>query len=249
MFVLFSSTTSIKSESKEECFQATTDDTEDVAHLWHRRFGHLSYKGLKTLQTKSMVRGLPSFPEGEIVCTNCLKGKQHRDVIPRRSTWRASEKLELVHADICGPISPFSEGNKRYFICFIDDYSRKAWVYFLTCKSDALTTFKLFKALVEKETGLSIKCLRTDRGGEFTSDEFKEFCKMNGIKRQLTAAYTPQQNGVAERKNRTVMNMVRSLLVEKNVPRKFWAEAVNWALYVLNRCPTSSVKETTPEEA
>lgn len=88
-----------------------------MAHLWHQRFGHLSYKGLKTLQTKFMVRGLQSFSEGEIVCTNCLKGKQHRDVISRRSTWRASEKLELVHADICGSISPFSEGNKRYFIC------------------------------------------------------------------------------------------------------------------------------------
>jgi len=200
-------------------------------------------KGLKTLQTKGMVRGLPSFSEGEIVCTNCLKGKQHHDVISRRSTWRASEKLELVHTDIYGPISPFSEGNKRYFICFIDDYSRNAWVYFLAYKSDAFTTFKLFKALVEKETGLSIKCLRTDRGGEFTSNEFKEYCKMNGIKRQLPAAYTPQQNGVAERKNRSVMNMVRSLLVEKNVPRKFWAEAVNWAFYVLNRCPTSSMKE------
>jgi hypothetical protein len=246
MFVLLSSTQSIKKINKEECFQVTA---EDVAHLWHRRFGHLSYKGLKTLQTKGMVRGLPSFSESGIVCTNCLKGKQHRDVISRRSTWRASEKLELVHADICGPISPFSEGNKRYFICFIDDYSRKAWVYFLSYKSDAFTTFKLFKALVEKETDLSIKCLRTDRGGEFTSNEFKEYCKMNGIKRQLTAAYTPQQNGVAERKNRTVMNMVRSLLVEKNVPRKFWAEAVNWAFYVLNRCPTSSVKEMTPVEA
>ncbi|KAL8155990.1 hypothetical protein AgCh_001157 [Apium graveolens] len=144
---------------------------------------------------------------------------------PKRSTWRASTKLELVHTDICGPISPSSEGNKRYFIYFIDDYSRKAWVYFLAYKSDVFTIFKLFKALVEKEKNLPIKCLRTDRGGEFTSDEFKEYCEMNGIKRQLTAAYTPQQNGVAERKNRTVMNMVRSLLIEKNVPRKFWAEA------------------------
>ena len=143
------------------------------------------------------MRGLPSFSEGEIKCSDCLKGKQHRDVIPKKSTWRASSKLELVHADICGPISPVSEGSKRYFICFIDDYSRKAWVYFLAFKSDAFTYFKLFKALVEKETGLPIKCLRTDRGGEFTSNEFKEYCERNGIKRQLTAAYTPQQNGVA----------------------------------------------------
>ena len=247
MFVLFSKSQSFK-EEKEDCFQAIT---EDMAHLWHRRFGHLNYKGLQTLQTKGMVRGLPNFSEIEKVCTDCLKGKQHRDVIPKRSTWRASVKLELIHADICGPISPISEGKKRYFISFIDDYSRKAWVYFLAYKSDAFNIFKLYKALVEKEAGggVSIKCLRTDRGGEFNSDEFKEYCAVNGIKRQLTAAYTPQQNGVAERKNRTVMNMVRSLLIEKNVPRRFWAEAVNWAFYVLNRCPTVSVKEITPEEA
>ncbi|KAM1200156.1 hypothetical protein ACFX2J_016448 [Malus domestica] len=103
--------------------------------------------------------------------------------------------------------------------------------------------------MVEKEKGLSVKCLRTDRGGEFTSTEFTNFCKENGIKRQLTTAYTPQQNGVAERKNRTVMNMVRSMLSDKKLPKMFWPEAVNWTIYVLNRCPTSSVKDITPQEA
>lgn len=80
MFVLFSSTKSTKWDGKEECFQAMTEDIEDDAHLWHQRFGHLSYKSVKTLQTKGMVRGLPSFPNGKFVCTNCLKGKQHQDV-------------------------------------------------------------------------------------------------------------------------------------------------------------------------
>lgn len=94
-------------------------------------------------------------------------------------------------------------------------------------KSDALSMFKRFKTLVEKEVEKSIKCLRTDRGGEFTSIEFNEFCMEHGIKRQLTAAYTPQQNGVAERKNRTVMNMVRCMLSEKGIPKSFWPEAVN----------------------
>jgi transposase InsO family protein len=91
--------------------------------------------------------------------------------------------------------------------------------------------------MAEKQTGLFVKCLRTDRGGEFISNEFNEFCKHNGIKRQMTTAYTPQQNGIAERKNRTVMNMVRSMLSDKNIPKTFWAEAVNWVVYVLNRCP------------
>ena len=92
------------------------------------------------------------------------------------------------------------------------------------------------------------KCFRTDRGGEFNSNEFNDFCKQSEIKRQLTNAYTPQQNGVAERKNRTVMNMVHSMLSNKNIPKTFWPEAVNWTIYVLNRCPTLAVKDVTLEE-
>ena len=247
MFVLLSNTQADQSQTKGEvCLQATT---QNLAHLWHRRYGHISYKGLKTLQLKDMVRGLPMFPESSEVCTDCLRGKQHREFIPKRSTWRANQKLALVHADICGPISPISNSNKRYLICYIDDYSRKAWVNFLVEKSEAFAAFKLFKERVEKESGLVIKCLRTDRGGEFTSMEFNEYCQKNGIKRQLTTAYTPQQNGVAERKNRTVMNMVRCLLSEKGIPKTFWPEAVNWSFYVLNRSPTVAVKDVTPEEA
>lgn len=113
-----------------------------------------------------------------------------------------------MHADICGPISPTSNGKKRHLITFIDDFSRKTWVYFLVEKSEAFVIFKSFKARVEMETGRFIRSLRTDRGGEFTSQKFTNFCDVNEIKRQLTAAYTPQQNGVEERKNRTIMNMV-----------------------------------------
>ncbi|CAL2259306.1 unnamed protein product [Prunus armeniaca] len=195
-----------------------------------------------------MVRGLPQLFASSVTCTDCINGKQHRDPIPKKSTWRATQKLELIHADICGPITPTSNSNKRYILLFIDDYSRKAWVYFLVEKSKAFNYFKCFKTMVEKETGLFVKCLRTDRGGEFNSNEFNDFCKQSGIKRQLTTAYTPQQNGVAERKNRTVMNMVRSMLSDKNIPKNFWPEAVNWTIHVLNRCPTLAVKDVTPEE-
>ena len=138
---------------------------------------------------------------------------------------------------------------KRYLISFIDDFSRKAWIYFLVEKSEALVIFKQYKSCVEKEIGSYIKCLHTDRGGEFTSQDFNEFCKENGIKRQLTAAYTPQQNRVAERKNQTIMNMVRSMLLEKKLPETFWPEAVNWTVHILNRSPTLAVKNMTPEEA
>lgn len=108
-------------------------------------------------------------------------------------------------------------------------------MYFLKEKSEAFNFFKLFKSKVELEAGKSIKCLRTDRGGEYTSNEFSDYCKEQGIRRQLTTAYTPQQNGIAERKNHTFMNMVRSMLSTRKVPRIFWTEAVNWTFYVLNR--------------
>ena len=155
----------------------------------------------------------------------------------------------MVHSGICRPISPVTTSGVRYVLCFIDDHSRKAWAYFLKEKSEAFNYFKEFKKRVETETGKLIKCLKTDLGEEYTSTEFSEFCKEHGIQRQLTTAYTPQQNGVAESKNRTVMNMVRSMLSMRKVPRIFWAEAVNWTLYILNRCPTLAVKNVTPQEA
>ena len=105
-------------------------------------------------------------------------------------------------------------------------------------KSEALVIFKQYKSCVEKETSSYSKCLRTDQGGELTSQDFNEFCKENGIKKQLTIAYTLQQNGVVERKNWTIMNMVRSMLSEKKLPKTFWPEAVNWTVHILNRSPT-----------
>jgi transposase InsO family protein len=158
--------------------------------------------------------------------------------------WRASQPLQLLHANIYGPISPISNSHQRYLLTFINDFSGKLWVFFLTDKSAAFKQFQLFKIKIEKEIGTSIKGLRTDRSGEFTSNEFFEFCATNGIHRQLTAAYTPQQNGMAERKNHTIMNMVRNLLTSRQVPKTFWSEAVNWAVH-----PTLAVRNKTPEEA
>lgn len=131
---------------------------------------------------------------------------------------------------------------------FIDDFSPKVWVLFLFEKSEAFATFKVYKSLVEKESNALICCLRTDRGVEFTSNELNEFCKVNGIGRQLTASYTPQQNGVVERKNRTIMNVVRCLLCDKQVPKQLWLEAIRWTAHVINRSPTLVIKDKIPEE-
>lgn len=222
---------------------------ETESHLWHRRFGHLNYQGLRTLAYRKMVDGVPLLKVPEKLCEACFVGKQHRESIPKQSSWRASKQLQLVHSDLCGPIKPASNSDKRYIISFIDNFSRKTWVYFLHEKPKAFIAFKNFKACVEKEIGAHITCLRTDRGGEFNSNEFVEFCKAQGTSRQLTAAYTPQQNGVAERKNRTIMNTVHSMLSEKKVPKMFWPEDVKWCVHIQNRSQTAAVKEKTPEEA
>ncbi|MCH80155.1 copia-type polyprotein [Trifolium medium] len=236
----------IIAEAKPACFQTSSKDT---THLWHCRYGHLNFKGLQTLHKQNMVRDLPRIEDSYTVCEDCLVGKQHREIIPKMSNWKASKRLELIHSDICGPITPASNSDNRYVLTFIDDFSRKTWVYFLKNKSSALNYFKKFRSMVEKESGSAICCLRTDRGGEFNSSEFKEYCEENGIKRQLTTAYTPQQNGIAERKNRTIMDMVRSMISGKDVPKSFWPEAVNWAIYILNRSPAAALPNMTPEEA
>ncbi|KAL8134233.1 hypothetical protein AgCh_009329 [Apium graveolens] len=135
-----------------------------------------------------------------------------------QNNYRAKLALELVHADLCGPISPTTAGGNRYFLLLVDDYSRWMWVYMLKSKDQALLMFKRFKAHVEKGTDKHVKMIRTDRGGEFCSQEFKNFCEDHGIARQYTALYTPQQNGVVERRNRTVVEMGRSLLKQMELP-------------------------------
>ena len=221
---------------------------EAVDEKWHRRFGHLNHNSLVTLAEKEMVNGLPKLNNSGAVCEVCMKGKQNQANIPKRSVWRSSKCLELIHSDICGPISPTSESGKRYIINFIDDFSRKCWTFFLVEKSEALKVFKEFKVAAEREVGELLVCLRTDRGGEFNSKAFQDFCVENGIKRQLTTAYTPQQNSVAERKNRSLMNMVRCMMLGMNVPLKFWTEATQYAVHILNLSQPAILGEVTPSE-
>ncbi|KAG6470938.1 hypothetical protein ZIOFF_072026 [Zingiber officinale] len=220
----------------------------DESYLWHLRYGHLNIKSLQLLEQKGMVTGLPTIHSKDRVCEGCIYGKMHQFPFPK-TAWRARSPLELVHADICGPIRSASLGNKQYFILFVDDFTRMIWTYFLDRKSDAFSTFLHFKALVENQSGCLIKALRTDCGGEFIYKPFLKYCKENGILQQFTVRHTPQQNGVAERKNRTIEEMARSMLKGKGLPNKFWAEAVNTTVYILNRSPTKAVQNRTPFEA
>ncbi|KAL4036909.1 hypothetical protein IC575_000487 [Cucumis melo] len=148
----------------------------------------------------------------------------------------------------CGPRENTFFKRRLYYIAFIDDFTRMCWIFFLKFKSEVAHVFWKFKARVENESGCKIQMVRSDNGKEYVSAEFDKFCEDSGIKHQLTAPYTPQQNGVSERRNRYIMEMTRCMLHEKSLPKKFWARR-NTAVFLQNRLPTKALKEKTPFEA
>lgn len=196
-----------------------------------------------------MVHGLPKLQHLKGVCTWCLMSKQIRKSFPKQTNYNATKALELVHGDLCVPITPSTTAENRYVFLLVDDYSRVMWTYLLKTKNEAFEAFKHFKALVEDGKERKIKTFRTDRGGEFCSKEFLNYCEENGINRHFTAPYSPQQNGVVERRNRTMIEMARSLLKGMKMPSYFWGEAIRHAIYLLNRLPTRAVSRITPYEA
>ncbi|KAG8482698.1 hypothetical protein CXB51_024274 [Gossypium anomalum] len=227
---------------------AHTTSTEDTK-LWHQRLSHANFNSMARMVSKKMVENFTKTVQNEGVYEVCQMGKQARLPFPTNTSWRASTKLELVHTDVCGPMRTESLSGNRYFILFIDDCTKYCWVYFLKHKSEVVQVFMKFKAVVETEIGCKIKTIRSDNGTEYTSAQFQALCKDAGIKHQLTNVYTPQQNGVSERKNRSLMVMARCLLFEKNLPKTMWAEAVNTAVYIQNRLPTKALAHKTPFEA
>ncbi|MCO5555235.1 hypothetical protein L7F22_008779 [Adiantum nelumboides] len=220
------------------------------AELWHARFGHVGYGSLMTLQRHNMVHDLSllEMPPRH-VCECCVLGKMHRFAFSQDGSVRATRKLQLVHSDVCGPMRTSPVGNSLYFVTFIDDFSRFCWVYPLKEKSDVFAVFQHNVSMVENETGCKVQTLRTDRRGEYMSGAFKDFLGKKGIKHQCTMPYTPQQNGVAESKNRSSMEMARCMLKAKSLPHKLWIEAVACATHVLNKCPTRALKTITPYES
>ncbi|MCO5581530.1 hypothetical protein L7F22_035416 [Adiantum nelumboides] len=234
----------------QACIAETKTQAMQDAELWHARFGHVGYGSLMTLQRHNMVHDLSllEMPPRH-VCEGCVLGKMHRFAFSQDGSVRATRKLQLVHSDVCGPMRTPSVGNSLYFVTFIDDFSRFCWVYPLKAKSDVFAVFQHYVSMVENETGCKVQTLRTDRGGEYMSGAFKDFLGKKGIKHQCTMPYTPQQNGVAERKNRSLMEMARCMLKAKSFPHKLWMEAVACAAHVLNRCPTRALKTITPYES
>ena len=228
----------------------TVDKSETMEDIWHQRFGHLGARNLQRLAKHGMVDGFDFDATKQIkFCESCVKGKHHRSKFPTSGGKRSEEPLGLVHSDLCGKMSSKSLSGAEYFLTFIDDKTRYVWVYILKQKDQVFEKFLEWKALVEKSTGRKLKALRTDNGGEYTSAEFEAYLKKEGVRHELTVPKTPEQNGVAERMNRTLVETMRSMLADSKLPPRFWAEALSTAVYLRNRSPTKSVNKMTPFEA
>ena len=211
--------------------------------LWHYRLGHLCMKNEKKLSKESMVTGMkPMNHDGEcsIQCESCIMGKQHKNSFPKASKSQVIDACgSIIHSGVCGPMPVNSIGGSRYFVTFIDNCSKYTHIYLIKQKSDVLEKFKEFMTMIENITGNHVKILRSDNG-EYTSKLFDAYLKEKGIIHQTTVPNSPAQNGTAERMNRTIMETARTMMCHANVAQKFWAEAVNTAVYLRNRSPTVS---------
>jgi hypothetical protein len=229
--------------------QALVHDSINLSELWHRRLAQLHYRALPALG--KMVIGLPPLRvEHDGVCRGCALGKNAKGTFSS-SDGRSKGILDLIHSDLCGPMTVASLSGYLYYVIFIDYYSRKTWIYYVKSKEseEFLVRFQEFKSQFENLTGRKIKTLRSDNGGEYTSKCFIDFCIEAGIKREYTIPYNPQQNGVAERKNRSNVEATKAMIHDQSLLVFLWAKASMTIVYVQNKSPHKILKNITPEEA
>ncbi|GJV47104.1 putative ribonuclease H-like domain-containing protein [Tanacetum coccineum] len=223
--------------------------TLDKSMLWYKRLGHISFKNINKLVKDNLVRGLPSKHfENDQTCVACLKGKQHRASCKSKVLNPITKPLFILHMDLFGPTFMSSLMHKKYCLVVTDDYSRFTWVFFLTTKDETSEILKNFIKEIENLVDLKVKIIRSDNGTEFKNKVMDDFCREKGIKREYSVARTPQQNGVAERRNRTLIEAARTMLADSKLPTTFWAEAVSTACYVQNRVLVVKPHNKTPYE-
>ncbi|GJS12233.1 putative ribonuclease H-like domain-containing protein [Tanacetum coccineum] len=204
--------------------------TLDESKLWHRRLGHLNFKTMNKLVKRNLVRGLPTkLFESDQTYVACQKGKHHRASCKSKTENLTSLPLHLLHMDLFGPTFVKSLMKKMYCLVVIDDYSRFTWVFLLAAKDETSGILKYFITGIENLVDHKVKVIRCDNGIEFKNREMNQFCEMKGILRQFSIARTPQQNGVSKRRNKTLIEAARTMLVDSKLPTTFWAEAVNTA--------------------
>lgn len=230
--------------------QACAASARPSIEIWHQRLAHVSYGTILEMAEEQLVDGLllpansvrPSSP-----CDGCAYGKMTRLPFPVGRV-RATKIGQLIHSDVCGPMQADTPAGARFYVIFKDDFSQWRVVFFIKNKSEVFRLFITFVARLQSETKCRVTTLRSDNGGEYTSGEFEDWLADNGIKHETSAPHTPEQNGVAERDNRTIMEGARSLLHAKDLPLELWAEAVGCTVYILNRALTST-SPVTPYEA
>ena len=228
--------TKLSESASSFCMVSTSTGVEST--IWHARLGHPHTRALNLM--------LPGVVFKNDECEACILGKHCRTVFPRSST--IYEKcFDLVHSDVwTAPC--MSRENHKYFVTFIDEKSKYTWVTLIQSKDRVLEAFKNFQSHVANHFSAKLKILRSDNGGEYTSQAFKQYLAQHGIIHQTSCPYTPQQNGVAERKNRHLMEVARSMMFHMNVPKRFWSDAVMSACYLINRTPTKVLNDLSPFE-
>ncbi|KAJ9542022.1 hypothetical protein OSB04_028528 [Centaurea solstitialis] len=197
---------------KPHCLQAEIDDE---SWLWHARLGHINFGAVNMMH--KLANGVPVLKHKDQVCEVCVIGKQHKHTFPKKTDYKSTNILEVLHGDICGPIDPPTPAGNIYILVLVDDFSRYMWSFLLKHKNDAADVIKRFKKSIENRTGKEIKTFHTDKGGEFTSNDFNRLWNEEGVAKMLTAPYSPQQNGIVERRNRTLIEMTRCLMKAKEV--------------------------------
>ncbi|GJV22379.1 putative ribonuclease H-like domain-containing protein [Tanacetum coccineum] len=222
----------------------------DESTRWHRRMAHVNFKTINKLAKEGLVDGLPlKVFTNEHNCVACNKGKQHKASYKHISAVRLiTETLQLLHMDLFGPTNIRSIDQKYYSLVVTDDFSRFTWTFFLGTKDETFYVLKEFIALIENQLNKKVKGIRCDNGTEFKNAKLIELCGEKGIKRDYSNPRTPQQNGVAERKNRTLIEAARTMLADSKLPTMFWTEAVSTACYVLNRVSITNPHNKTPYE-
>ncbi|WVZ63659.1 hypothetical protein U9M48_013273 [Paspalum notatum var. saurae] len=203
---------------------------------WHRRLGHLSFDLLVRLSSMGLIRGLPKLSdEKDLVCHPCRHGKMVAASHIPVSQVMTSYPGELLHMDTVGPARVASVSGKWYVLVVVDDFSRFSWVFFMESMDEAFGFVWDLVLRLRNESHKAMRAIRSDNGGEFRNSRFENFCRDLGLEHQFSSPYSPPQNGVVERKNRTLVEMARTMLDEHRTPRHFWAEAVNTACYIANR--------------
>nr|GEU55425.1 hypothetical protein [Tanacetum cinerariifolium] len=223
--------------------------TLDEPDIWHRRLGHINFKTMNKLVKGNLVRGLPSKVfENNHACVAYKKDKQHRASCKSKPISYVSQPLQRLHMDLFGPTFVKSLNKKSYCLVVTDDYSRFSWVFVLATKDETSLILKTFIISIENQINHKVKIIRSDNETEFKNHDLNQFYRVKGIKREFSVAGTPQQNRVAERKNRTLIEAARTMLADSLLPIPFWAEAVNTACYVQNRVLVTKPHNKTPYE-